>query len=115
MHEYHLIENLIRTVLSQIKDNRVKEVYIRKGYIQGHSQESFIRAYEVLTKNTVLEGSRLVIESKDVQIKCEKCGYEGTLNSFDDLLPISECPRCNQLVEINLPGGIELTKLVYYD
>lgn len=62
-------------------------------------------AYEVLTKGTIAEGSRLVIEEQEGFVKCSNCGYQGGFKYEDDPMyhvpvPTLKCPKCGSTVSI---------------
>ena len=86
---------------------------MKKGHIHGHSSESFVHAYESLIKNTILEGSKLVIEELQPEVKCKKCNKKIKIDLHNRIMPVMECPDCKGLVEVkNILEGIEIKKLV---
>lgn len=61
--------------------------------------------YEMLTKDTIMEGSKLNIEEHKGKVQCPKCSYEGDFKYVDDAalhmpMPTLQCPKCDNPVEI---------------
>jgi Zn finger protein HypA/HybF involved in hydrogenase expression len=58
-----------------------------------------------LTKDTILQGSKLVIKENRGTVRCPKCGYKGGFKFVDDSvfhmpMPTLQCPKCDGTVEI---------------
>lgn len=85
----------------------VKEVNLTVGKLTNLGAEQLEFAYEIMSRDSVLEGSRLVIEEEDIKVRCAACGYEGPVNNVDlgeDAhlrIPILSCPECG--------GGVTVT------
>jgi hydrogenase nickel incorporation protein HypA/HybF len=87
------------------KAKKVVEVDIAIGSLTFLNPEQIRFWYEMLTKDTTMEGSKLVIEESLGTVRCPKCGYEGNFKYIDDpafhlSLPTLQCPKCDGLVEI---------------
>ena len=84
----------------------VKEVTILIGKLTNLGKEQLEFAYEVMSRDSILEGSKLIIEEEDIEVKCNKCGYEGGVNTMDIggdahyQVPILSCPECGNAVSI---------------
>lgn len=124
MHEYSIANSLIDVLLEQIRDKgitaKVQEVHLRKGELRIVSEEALKQAYSILAEETVLEGSKLMIEEVKTQVECSKCGYSGGIEYHDDLVyhftaPILECPRCGAPVEIKEGRELDLVRLIVKD
>ncbi len=106
--------DLVDAVLNELKNYNVTSVnsitlVIGKMTNLGGEQMKF--AYDVITRETVLEGSELIIEVEDIEVHCDGCGYDGPVKilsfdedteSLDHSIPILSCPECN--------GNIIVTK-----
>jgi hydrogenase nickel incorporation protein HypA/HybF len=84
---------------------KVTTVYLVIGKLTFLGVEQVRFAYEVLTKDTIMKGSKLVIEEQEGVVKCSRCGYEGDFKYEDDLLyhvplPTLKCPQCSNPVNI---------------
>lgn len=108
MHEFSVTSQVVQSVLAEAEKRGAKKVtevdlVIGKLTFLGLEQVQF--AYEVLAKDTILEGSKLVIEEQEGIVKCNKCGYEGGFKYEDDPLyhvpvPTLKCPQCGSVVSI---------------
>ncbi len=74
MHEFSIVESLVQRILSEVKKQELKKieaVQFRRG--SAFSEPALLQAFEVLTKDTPLEGASLDIEKRKV------------LNFFDEI------------------------------
>lgn len=106
---------IVNYVLEEAKRHnakRVNEVHLIIGKLTFLGVEQVKFAYDLLVKNTIMEGSKLRIEEKNGVVKCSNCGYEGGLKYEDDPVyhvpsPTLNCPKCGDVV--NIVGGKECT------
>lgn len=107
MHEFSVMTQIVDSVLEEAKKrkaNKVERVELEIGEFTmlGHEQMKF--AYEVLSKDTILNGSELEIRTVKGKIKCDSCGYEGDIKISEDTphrsVPVLECPRCHSAAKI---------------
>ena len=99
---------IVENVLREAKEHNAKEVsevrlVIGKLTFLGLEQVRF--SYKVITEGTMMENSKLFIETKDGVVKCGNCGYEGSFNYEDDPMyhvpiPTLQCPKCRSTVDI---------------
>lgn len=109
MHEVSVISNMVDAILHELENykvRKVEEVNILIGDLTSLGAEQLEFAYEIVTRGTVLEGSRLVIEREGVAVRCDGCGYEGPADNlesdfFDHSIPVIACPKCG--------GGVDIT------
>lgn len=106
MHEFSVMTQIVDSILAEAKKNHAKRVEavdleIGEYTLLGDDQMTF--AYQVLSKDTILQGSELRIKHLKGKIKC-KCGYEGSVSPAEDsphrIVPILECPKCCGAAEI---------------
>jgi len=105
----------VKSVLQEAKKHnakRVDGVHLAIGKLTFLGLEQVRFAYEVLVKDTIMEGSKLYIEEKDGVVRCNNCGYEGDLKYEDNPVyhvptPTLNCPKCGGVVKII--GGRECT------
>ena len=108
MHEVSVVSNMVEAILKELEKydvERVEEVNVLIGDLTSLGAEQLEFAYEIVTRDTILEGSRFVIEREEVRVRCTECGYEGpadTLESdfMDHSVPVIACPKCGGHVEI---------------
>ena len=87
------------------KARKVVEVDLAIGSLTFLNPEQVKFWYEVLTKDTIMEGSKLMIEESKGAVRCPKCGYKGNFKYVDDPafhvpMPTLQCPDCSGMVEI---------------
>ena len=113
MHDYHAVETLIERLTSELEGRelgRVAEVRIRASAV--FSPEALQQAYEMLTRETPLQGSRLVVEELPDERECPACG-KAWLVSPDDLAGhMLVCPSCGALSTIEGGSGIEVVGII---
>ena len=122
MHEYSLMENVVQSVLEKLKetpDVQVKELELKIGVLDIHSKESFEQAFQALTKDTMLEGTKLSLLIIPGKIHCASCGFVGACHLGDadghDPIPIVECPNCSSLCRVQGGRGIECVEFIIDD
>lgn len=93
MHELSIASSIIE-IASEVAGSagarRVTVVRVRIGRLAAVASESLAFCYDVATRGTLLDGSRLVMESSAVVIHCPTCDRDVELN---DLLCFA-CPLC---------------------
>ena len=95
MHELSIALNLVEIAETALRESAlsyVVAVHLRLGIFSGIVKESLLFAYEIASENTVLAGSRLVIEDLPLIIYCPVCQAEQQLHSIQLL----ECPICGR-------------------
>jgi hydrogenase nickel incorporation protein HypA/HybF len=107
MHEFSVMTQIVDSILEEAKKHdatKVEQVDLEVGDFTMLGEEQLKFAYEVLSKDTILQGSTLRIVHRKGSIKCESCGFEGEMRLAEDsphrLVPILECPKCNSPAKI---------------
>ncbi len=106
MHELSMAQGILNAVLDTAEQNgaiEVTEVVIEIGKLAMLNPEQVKFMLGVLSKDTLAEHAKIVIENLEVEIKCEKCGFEGVANVDDEdhYAPMVYCPECsNPRIEI---------------
>jgi hydrogenase nickel incorporation protein HypA/HybF len=109
MHEVSVVADLIAAIVEELKKYEVisvEEVTIVVGKLTNLGAEQMEFAYEIMSKDTILEGSKLVIEEEEIVLKCEACGYDGPAKVIDlgeeahYKMPVLSCPECGGEVTI---------------
>ncbi|MEM2102004.1 MAG: hydrogenase maturation nickel metallochaperone HypA [Candidatus Bathyarchaeia archaeon] len=108
MHEGSITTQIVKNVLQEANKRNAKkvvEVQLVIGKLTFLNPEQVRFWYEILTKDTIMAGSRLIIEESEGIVKCPKCGYEGDFKYVDDPAmhvptPTLNCPKCGETVEI---------------
>jgi len=103
-----MTSQIVRSILEEAEKRgakKVTEVHLVIGKLTFLGLEQVRFAYEALTKGTIMEGSKLIIEEKEGAVKCNHCGYEDSFKYEDDPLyhvpmPTLKCPQCGNAVSI---------------
>lgn len=101
MHELSMADAIVKTVLDVAEKNQAKEILevtIEVGKLTMLNPEQLKFLLDVLSEDTLLEGSEIVIEEIPVKIKCHSCNYSGStdLDDTDHYLMIIKCPECDE-------------------
>jgi Zn finger protein HypA/HybF involved in hydrogenase expression len=109
VHDYHAVKTLVERLRIELEDReggRIDEVRIRADATL--SPEALAQAYEMLTLDTPLEGSRLIIEQPPDERLCETCGTSWTATHEDIAGHLLICPSCGSLSSIEGSSGLEV-------
>jgi hydrogenase nickel incorporation protein HypA/HybF len=101
MHELSMAEAIVNTILDVAKKNNaeeIMEVTIEIGKLTMLNPEQLKFLLDVLSEDTPLENSEIIIEDVPVEIKCKKCEFTGLANTdnSDHYLIIVQCPQCGK-------------------
>ena len=108
MHEVSVVSDIVSAILKELEKysvEKVEEVVLVIGDMTSLGEEQLEFAYEIVTKETKLEGSKLVIEHEKIRVKCSECDYEGEVRMLESdygehTIPILSCPKCNGKVKV---------------
>ncbi|UCE45752.1 MAG: hydrogenase maturation nickel metallochaperone HypA [Methanobacteriota archaeon] len=109
MHEFSVMSQIVASVMDEANArnaSKIDKVTIELGEFTmlGHDQLRF--AFEVLAKNTMLEGAVLDLQTTRGEIECG-CGFKGEASPPEDgphqLAASFECPKCGELAKVT--GG----------
>ena len=108
MHELSMTTQIIESVLEEAKKqdaNKVIEVHLVIGKMTFLGTEQVRFSYNILVEDTIMKGSKLIIEEKDGIIECSSCGYNGKIPLEDDPIyhvpiPTLRCPKCAKAAKI---------------
>jgi len=92
MHEISLIENIIEIITSEMRKyniTKVSVIRLRIGEMSHVVPEALTFGFEMMSKDTPLEGAELVIESVPTKGRCNNCGTEFMMTDILDI-----CPDC---------------------
>lgn len=105
MHEYHAVEVVVERLTSAgLQD--LTEVRIQAG--PTFSPEALEQAYTMLTQDTPLAGSRLVVVELPDERGCSACGREWTVTRDDVAGHTVLCPSCGMPSPIDGGASIEV-------
>lgn len=105
MHEATIAKNIIELIEEEISKSRYKNIYsikLRIGELSGIYPESLEYHFQELSKNTILENTKLQFEKAPIRVECTTCK-----NKFEVVDIEFECPNCIHS-QYNIIGGDEL-------
>ena len=108
MHELAMATQIVEAVLEEAKKNdakKVAEVHLTIGKLTFLGTDQIRFSYEILTKDTIMQDSKLTIKEKDGIIECPSCRYKGAIPVEDDPayhvpVPTLKCPKCGESAKI---------------
>lgn len=116
------MQDIIKSILDRLEAEQptvpVKEVRLKLGILDIHSEAAARQAFEILAKGTPLENSRLTLEVSPVMMECPKCRSVAPYlvdehTHANELLPVVVCPVCDGLAKLSGGQGIESIELVF--
>lgn len=108
MHEMaiaHSLVGIIEQEMTNHKVTRLIRVKIRYGRISAIVPEALETAFEVMTRDTPMQGAKLEIEEVPLVAKCRKCAKD--FSPQGDLM-IMTCPHCRAEFGHEIISGKEL-------
>ena len=109
MHEVSVVASLVDAVIAELQKYnviKVNSVTVVIGDLTNLGEEQMAFAYEIVTQDTILEGSEFIVEHEPIELECWDCGYKGpakglTGPDFDTHSgPIRSCPECGGKVTV---------------
>ncbi len=95
MHELSIATSIVDIVAESAAaypGARVREVRLRVGVLAAVVEDSLQFCWEVVTEDTVLAGSRLVVRVLPVILHCAGCGTDSALDGIQSF----RCPCCGE-------------------
>ncbi|MFO7752716.1 MAG: hydrogenase maturation nickel metallochaperone HypA [Desulfobacteraceae bacterium] len=106
MHEMGIAQQMVNIALSSIPDDmadaRVEKMHLRIGKLAAVVEHSLRFCFEIITRDTPLENTELVIEEVPVTAQCKGCGHKWEVEG-----PVFRCPAC-ETGEVEMLTGREL-------
>ena len=108
VHEVSVVSDIIKAALDELSRHdviSVEELVIVIGDLTNLGDEQMGFAFGIMTKDTILEGSKLVIEHEPIRLRCAACGFDGPAEvikneGYDHSVPVLSCPVCRGPAEI---------------
>jgi len=105
MHELAITDEMIKLVVDQADKAgmaKVEKINLIVGKLTGYVNDSIQLYFDMLGKNTIVEGAKLSFEVIPGKLECQSCQKTFELSQFDYI-----CPSCNG-VSVKLVAGNEL-------
>ena len=121
MHEHALVKDIVETLLAtarkeELTAGAVREVVMKVGGLEFHTEAAFRQTFDVLIRGTLLEGAGLNLTVLHPVLKCPGCGHEGPCREGDAdphaPVPYAECPKCGKVIPVTGGRGVEGIELV---
>ncbi len=93
MHEISLIENIIEIIMAEMPKHsvtKVETITLRIGEMRHIVSDTLVFGFDVLSKDTPLEGAKLIIESVPMRGRCKTCGQDFIIEDW-----FSNCSKCD--------------------
>ncbi len=95
MHEFFIVQNIIKTVediIQQYPGKKITKAVLLIGKFSGVEIDLLKTALDFFKKGSPLENAEIFIEIEDLKIKCLDCGKESIKDKWD-----ISCPYCGSL------------------
>jgi hydrogenase nickel incorporation protein HypA/HybF len=102
MHEMAISSAVLESVLRHAAGRRVSEVRLRVGHLRQVVPDSLSFYWDIVTRDSVCEGSALDMELIPARLACAGCAREWEIE-----LPVFRCPSCGG-AEVQVVSGDEL-------
>ena len=110
MHDYHAVSALVaRLAHDPSLAEGIAEVRVRASPV--FSPEALQQAYQMLTQDTPLSGSRLLVEVLADRRECAQCGTAWAVSPDDVAGHLVICPSCGALTPLDARAAIELLEI----
>jgi len=110
LHDYHAVCALVaRLTRDPSLGAGIAEVRVRASPV--FSPEALRQAYEMLTDDTPLSGSRLLVEELADPRECTLCGAAWAVSPDDVAGHLVLCPSCGTLSPLGAGAAIELLEI----
>lgn len=100
MHEFSVMSEIVKGIIDEAKKRnalRIDSVTVEIGEFTMLGKEQLQFAFDILSKDSLLEKAELDLRTRPGRIKCS-CGFEGHVSLDSDTphkaIPILECPEC---------------------
>jgi|YNPBryantNP2012_1023418.scaffolds.fasta_scaffold40624_2 Zn finger protein HypA/HybF involved in hydrogenase expression len=122
VHEFALMQSIVTAILERLAQEpaygRVTEVILEVGILELHSEAAGRRAFELLTRGTPLENSRLTLKIRPVLLECPECHVVTPFEledhvQVDSLMPPVTCPVCGTWARLTGGQGVGPIEIVF--
>ena len=110
MHDYHAVSALVaRLARDPGLAEGIAEVRVRASPV--FSPDALLQAYQMLTEDTPLSGSRLLVEQLADRRECAQCGTAWAVSPDDVAGHLVICPSCGAPAPLDAGAVIELLEI----
>ena len=104
MHELAVTEGILKICKEEQekhKFERIKEIRIKVGELTGLVPSCIDYYFQIVSKDTVAEGAKIIVDKLPIKINCSECNFEGEIERGS-----YSCPKCNSF-KIKITNGKE--------
>ena len=102
-----LMNIAIDAIPEDVENPKIERLNLKIGRLAAVVEHSLTFCFEVITKDTPLEGAQIVIDEIPVMVKCKECHNEWEVEG-----PVFTCPNCQDgEVEMLTGREIEITSI----
>ena len=110
MHDYHAVGALVARLAGDPGAAAdIAEVRVRASPV--FSPDALRQAYQMLTEDTPLRGSRLLVEELADHRECARCGTAWAVSPDDVAGHLVICPSCGAPAPLGAAAAIELLEI----
>lgn len=99
------MNDAMKIILDKAKENnaeKINSITVKIGELSGVMPEALTFAFEIISKDTIAEGSLFQIDRVKATAACRDCGCTFEIDHYNKL-----CPKCNKYSN-NILTGYEL-------
>lgn len=92
MHELAITEGIMQAAIPEAEKagaKRILEIRLKIGELSGVFPEYIQEYFSIVSKGTIAEDAKLIINSIPISISCRSCGYNGVIERKK-----IRCPDC---------------------
>ena len=92
MHELSIIESIVDIIIAEMPKHsltKIETISLRIGKMRQVVPDALHFGFECISKNTPMEGARLLIEEVPIWGSCRQCSHEFLLKNW-----LENCPNC---------------------
>lgn len=100
MHEMSIAQSVIDIVKEEMADNQatvLRSVHLRIGEMAAVVPESLSFCFEVITKDTELDGAKLIMDIVPLKGFCRSCKKEFEIEDYAFSCPVCDGPEIDTL------------------
>lgn len=104
MHELSVVNSIIKICQEEMEKyniNNVKNIKIMVGELTGLVPSCISYYFDIASKETKLNGAKLLIKNIPIRVKCMECGYEDEIEKAQ-----ITCSKCESL-KLEIKSGRE--------
>jgi hydrogenase nickel incorporation protein HypA/HybF len=102
MHELSISSAIVATAVAHASGRRVSVVSVRIGHMRQAVPSSLRFYFEIVARDTVVEGAELELEVVPGRLRCNACEHDWSVES-----PAFRCPQCRS-GDVAVLSGSEL-------